>query len=75
MQLDARLARVSAPMGRVGNVYILTGRKSFQIEGAEDLFLLRIQTRESTLGFGVASQVAVFGRLSRVVVRDFFDLL
>ena len=56
----ARLARVSRAHGDEGKLYILTGQKPIQIEGAENLILLSVQASKGALGPWAASKMECF---------------
>lgn len=53
-----------------GKLYILTGQKPVQVQGAENLVLLAIQTGKGALGAGATSKMEFFRALSGIVVRD-----
>lgn len=61
--------------GLKGKAYILTGQETAQVERAEDLVLLAIQTGEGALGTGAASEMELFGGLGGIVVGDLLDPL
>ena len=62
-------------VGLKGKAYILTGQETAQIERAENLVLLAIQTGEGALGTGAAAEMGLFGGLGGIVVGDLLDPL
>ena len=56
-----------------GELYILTGQKSPEVEGTENLVLQFIQARKSTLRAWTAADMELCGGLSRIIIRYLFD--